>query len=352
MTLLKKQTAASPFRGLPVSEKTSASTLTSVTGEVVQLQYYSAGVLTNDAGQAIGVAVVGQLAYDKVKNALGNMQATVNDTSLSFTSTALTTEKAINETIMEGVDESAGATRLNAIVAPLNNGEYVVDYANGTIYGKKASTTATLTSTAYKYRATSSATTSGTGASATQVQGTAAEAATAVGNPVRVGGVYELSPTTLTNGQQGTLQEDANQNLRVAEQFAPKYEDNTNSVAAIAIKPLGVSTYTWTLFTNLGANATLNVKASTGNVKSLYCHNLNGAARYIQIHNTATTPAGGATPIFTFLVPAGGTAVLDGQFFGENGYNFATGIAFAFSTTEATYTAGTAADQITHILYA
>jgi len=92
MSLLKNQANVSPFRGMPVDDKGSSSSITSVTGETVQLYYNNAGTLTADAGQVAGVVVVGQLAYDNVKSILGSMEAIKADTSLTFTSTALTTE--------------------------------------------------------------------------------------------------------------------------------------------------------------------------------------------------------------------------------------------------------------------
>lgn len=107
----------------------------------------------------------------------------------------------------------------------------------------------------------------------------------------------------------------------------------------------------WSLFTNLGANATLNVKASAGRVFSIYCHNTNASARYIQLHNTATTPAGAAVPAVSYYIPGNSGIFVDGSSLGQSGLQFATGIAFAFSTTEATYTAGTASDQVTIIQY-
>lgn len=137
----------------------------------------------------------------------------------------------------------------------------------------------------------------------------------------------------------------------VQEVNAPAAEDNTNGTIANAVKPLATSTYSWSRFVDFGSNVTANVKASAGNVKSLYCHNSSGSNAYIQLHNTATTPSGSAVPAFVFLVPAGGAVFVDGAFFGENGYNFSTGIAFAFSTTEGTYTAATAGDQATIIMY-
>lgn len=116
--------------------------------------------------------------------------------------------------------------------------------------------------------------------------------------------------------------------------------------------PPAVSTYSPTLFSNLGANATLNVKATAGNVFSLTCHNENAAERYVQLHNTATVPSTGVTvPIYSFLVPALSQIVIGNDFFTQAGVHFATGIAFAFSTTKDVYTAGTASEQSTWVLY-
>ncbi len=164
-------------------------------------------------------------------------------------------------------------------------------------------------------------------------------------------GTYVTSAPTLTNGGINSIQLDVNANLKAVEQYSGKYEDNTNNVAAVATLPLAVSTYSWTQFKNLQANSTLNVKSSPGNVKSVYCHNIGGSSGYIQLHNTTTTPVGGSTPIYSFLVPSGGVTIVDGAFFGENGMNFATGIAFAVSSTEITYTADTAGNYTTFIQF-
>lgn len=128
-------------------------------------------------------------------------------------------------------------------------------------------------------------------------------------------------------------------------------EDNTNGVLAVSPKPLATNTYAWTRYINLGAAATANIKSSPGNVYSIYCRNINAAVRYIQLHDTATTPAPGAVPLYTFLIAASSSVVVDAAFFGEMGANFANGIAFAFSTTETTYTAGTAGEQTTICMY-
>lgn len=164
--------------------------------------------------------------------------------------------------------------------------------------------------------------------------------------------VYNATPTTRTEGQGGTLQADTAGSLLNRETYAPGAEDNSNGVYATAPKPQAGSTYSWTLFQNLGANATLNVKASSGNVFAVQMSNVSGGTRYFQLHNTATTPAGAAVPAYSSpAIPPGGSFVLDASFWGAIGRNFTTGIAFACSTTEATYTAATATDHNTHIQY-
>lgn len=55
----------------------------------------------------------------------------------------------------------------------------------------------------------------GSGATAGQVQGNVASGAADVGNPVKMGGRYNASSPTYTNGQRGDLQIDANGNLEV-----------------------------------------------------------------------------------------------------------------------------------------
>lgn len=164
-------------------------------------------------------------------------------------------------------------------------------------------------------------------------------------------GRYNLSAPTLTDGQMINHQLDVSGNLKNVEQFAPGAEDNTNAVYAVAIKPLAGSTYAPSLFKDFGSNATLNVKASSGNVTSVLCQNLNAAIRYLQLHNTATTPSGGAVPFVSIPVPGSSTVIIGQDFFTAHGINFSTGIAFAFSTTSSSYTAGSSADQMTEITY-
>lgn len=88
----------------------------------------------------------------------------------------------------------------------------------------------------------------GTGTSSNQVQGTAANNATAVGNPIDVAVEYLTTAPTLTNGQHTRLQGDVNGNAKVREQYAPLYEDNVAGVAKVEERfaPAYISTATTT----------------------------------------------------------------------------------------------------------
>lgn len=106
------------------------------------------------------------------------------------------------------------------------------------------------------------------------------------------------------------------------------------------------------LFANRGADAAKNIKAAGGwCVLSASCHNTNASLRYFQLHDTATVPAGGAVPAVEFPVAPGTAIVIGTDFFTALGLPFAEGIAFAFSTTRGTYTAGAASDQSTQVVY-
>lgn len=164
-------------------------------------------------------------------------------------------------------------------------------------------------------------------------------------------GRYTNATITLSDGEARILQLTANAWLRIAEQQAPTAEDNTNGVYANALKPLATNTYAPSLFTNFATDADVSIKATPGNVFSACVHNLNASARYFQIFNKASAPTGGDTPLLTFLVPGSSMLIVGSDLLGPNGTYFSTGIASGFSTTEATYTAGTASDQYTQVWY-
>lgn len=161
---------------------------------------------------------------------------------------------------------------------------------------------------------------------------------------------YNATLPTGTDGQVGPVQGDQNFRIWGREGYAPYAENNPLRVIQTLLLPTAATDGSWTDFKNLGANATLNVKSTAGNIKSVYCHSRDAAVSYLQLFKTATVPAGGAVPDFSFLIGIGGT-VEKAEFFGANGIYSTLGWAFAFSSTEHTYTAGTAANHSTWIMY-
>lgn len=165
------------------------------------------------------------------------------------------------------------------------------------------------------------------------------------------GGKYNASQATLTDGQYTVAQLDSLGNQRSSEQFAPVAEDNTNGVIAVQIKPLTVSTYAPSITNDWGSNVTLNVKASAGTTFSAIGVNRNAGTRYLQLHNTATTPSTAAVPLISFPVPTNSILFIGNDLLTNNGIFFSTGIAYAWSTTAGTYTAATASEHDTTVLF-
>lgn len=174
--------------------------------------------------------------------------------------------------------------------------------------------------------------------------------ASLIPSPTMVG-QYNATPPTLATGTAAVFQSDSRGNEKVAEAYVDQYVDQNNGLAAVQFRTLPVNTYTATSFTNRGANATLNVKTTAGVIVGVSCMNTTSQSRYLQVHNTATTPSAAAVPVLSFLVPANSQVVIGSDFFTLAGFYCATGIAFACSTTIDTYTAGLATDHSTQIFY-
>ena len=238
------------------------------------------------------------------------------------------------------------------------------------------------------------------------VQGNAASAATDSGNPVKVGGVYNSSAPTFTNGQRGDLQLDVNGSLKVnlTAGGVPGFQDNTaftagtsqgmmlmgylddtsssvlteNNAGAVrmnsnralhitprangggdmtdstanALKVIQVASTTGgsTPFKHVsgaGAASTFFVKASAGKLHML--HGVNKHATnwaYVKLYNQTTAPTVGNTGmVATFGVPPGAGFNLH---FGE-GIALATGIAFTITGAPAdndTTVLGSAGDVV------
>ena len=158
--------------------------------------------------------------------------------------------------------------------------------------------------------------------------------------------------TAWTRARTGTF---GGQLVEAADQ--PVAEDNLNGVIATGPAPFPALTFengnpaVCSRFQNRGTLATALVKGSAGKVYAVSCTNLNGSARYVQLHNTAAALTGGEAPQASFLVEAGAQLVLGAEWFTQHGEGFTTGITWAFSTTENTYTAGAAGDQSSQVRF-
>lgn len=88
---------------------------------------------------------------------------------------------------------------------------------------------------------------------ATSTQGNVASGATDSGNPVKVGGKYNTTPPTLTNGQRGDAQLDVNGNSKVTQATLVAGEDLTNNVLKVEQR-----------FSYSRATADVQIKAGSG----------------------------------------------------------------------------------------
>lgn len=190
-----------------------------------------------------------------------------------------------------------------------------------------------------------------------QVVGNAASGASDSGNPVKVGGKYNASPITLSDGQRGDLQLTTNGWLQVNLATLISGEDQTANVLGTIMKPVVSSTYAPSTYQQSGSATKANIKAASGNVYYIRITNANTAVRYFQLHNKASAPAGGDTAQLYFIVPGGnaanpGVLELNTNDFAASEY-FTTGIGWAISTTATTFTdSATAADHNTTVRYA
>lgn len=188
-------------------------------------------------------------------------------------------------------------------------------------------------------------------ASGTSLNGNVAHDAVDSGNPVKVG-YKAVDPTSLPTAVSANDRVDGIGSLQgeilVYLSRLMSGEDQTNNLTGFLPKPIAGNTYTYTVTQN-NSFQTTNLKAIAGNVLKFFVVNTTASTRYFQLHNTATTPGGGATAAFKFLVPATSQLVIGPKDIGDAGLYFATGIAMANSTAASTYAAGTAGDLLVEI---
>lgn len=350
--LLHGQSNVSPQRGLPSLVLGTSSTVLPITSETITLYYSNSGVRTVDAGQAAGVAVTGKLSYNKILNSNSSAIGSHYDTSLVIASGVFTAEVMMNKSVMEGVDDKSFEDRLNAMTEKLTNGQFVVDYVTGTVYGKKA-TTGTTFSASYKVEL------SGGGGTASnpsvvdlqKIGGVAVISGQSAPFTVTAGlqstqdsNLYLTTAPTATNGQGVPGLCDVNGNKLMRETYAPQSEDNINGITATQNKPLAVGTYCWLVDKSAALEASSISKASQGSYRS-FSGRIDASAPsgtyFMLFINSATLPPDGAITTIvapTKIVHTTGTDSPINIDFTMNCVNASAGLVWCLSSTEFTKT--------------
>lgn len=134
----------------------------------------------------------------------------------------------------------------------------------------------------------------------------------------------------------------------------PAIPTGTNSIGRVNPEPQTANGLSVSRLISAATTNATSVKASAGQVYSIYAHNINAAVRYLKIYNKASAPTVGTdTPVLTLPIPgnaAGAGFALDT---GGMGIAFATGIALALTTGVADADTGAVAanEIVIHLLY-
>jgi hypothetical protein len=167
---------------------------------------------------------------------------------------------------------------------------------------------------------------------------------------------YLVTQPTLSDGYATEFQGDYRGNIKIAEQYAPKAEDNNSKVLYTIPRAVGINTdadgsvTTWTNYhtgtTKIGT-AGLNIKSSPGRIRMISGENVSTTATdgyYLVLVDKATAPVNGDAVIASTVLPPKVASVvpcpaniLD---FGAEGTYCAAGISFAISSTPEKVTLG------------
>ncbi len=177
------------------------------------------------------------------------------------------------------------------------------------------------------------------------------------GNPVKVGGKYNASAPTLSDGQRGDLQLTVNGFLKAELASLLAGEDLTNNVMGTITKPIAASTYAYSSDNQMTQVTNRNSKSSAGNVFSVAVSNFSTKTIFFQLHNKASAPVQGDVPVLSIPVPIGsGSTIalfkLGREDFGEGGHYLSTGVSWAVSSSYGIFGDGTtAANHVVVVKY-
>lgn len=126
---------------MPIDIVGSTAQVLKINSETLKLYYFNNGVPTIDAGQAAGTVVIAKFLYSGILDRMGAMLGNEGDSSVAFTTgTVLTTAKRFQyRDIEDPVNKTLQEIALD-VTSNFSNGDYCIDYRNGVLYGKKATT--------------------------------------------------------------------------------------------------------------------------------------------------------------------------------------------------------------------
>jgi len=117
--------------------------------------------------------------------------------------------------------------------------------------------------------------------------------------------------------------------------------DNALPAGSNTIGGVTVTGPKWTLTPNVQGNNVLQVKASAGTLGAFQAYSRAGTVSYIFLYDSLSASG---TVIDVFPLYANGAQEVGTEYFGPAGYDFATGIYIAISTSNTSYVAATAAN--------